>query len=218
MHIHLVGDRAFRVACDAVEKTQQRLAENGDAWRIQVTLAHCELVDPADMSRPAELGIIVNWTTHWSGGYFGEGAQAHLGRERWDRMYRFNEIAQSGATLTFASDVVTSYELHRADPMLGMQIATTRVDPEYPLDPTAYPGSRRPPETARLARETLLAGYTINAAKQLRQDDRLGSIERGKVANLVVLSADPLTVDPERLSEIEVDAVLFEGELVHGSV
>jgi predicted amidohydrolase YtcJ len=218
MHIHLVGDRAFRVACDAVEKTQQRLAESGEAWRIQVTLAHCELVDPADMSRPAELGIIVNWTAHWSGGYFGEGAQAHLGRERWDRMYRFNEIAQSGATLTFASDVVTTYELHRADPMLGMQIATTRVDPEYPLDPTAYPGSRRPPETARLARETLLAGYTINAAKQLGQDDRLGSIERGKVANLVVLSADPLTTDPERLSEIEVDAVLFEGELVHGSV
>ena len=98
--------------------------------------------------------------------------------------------------VTFASDVVTSYELHRADPMLGMQIAHTRVDPEYPLDPASYPGSRRPQDTAQLARETLLAGYTINAAKQLRQDDRLGSIEPGKIANLTILSADPLTAEP----------------------
>ena len=218
VHIHLVGDRAFRVACDAVEKVQGQLAESAEDWRIQVTLAHCELVDPADMSRPAQLGIIVNWTTHWSGGYFGEGAQEHLGRERWDRMYRFNEIAESGALVTFASDVVTSYELHRADPMLGMQIAHTRVDPEYPLDPATYPGSRRPEESARLAPEMLLAGYTINAARQLRQDDKLGSIEPGKIANLTVLSADPLTTDPEDLGKITVDAVLFEGVLVHGSL
>ncbi len=108
-------------------------------------------------------------------------------------MYRFNEIAQSGALLTFASDVVTSYELHRADPILGMQIAHTRVDPEYPLDPSVYPRSMRPEESARLSRETLLAGYTINAARQLRQDNKLGSIENGKIANLAILSDDPLS-------------------------
>jgi predicted amidohydrolase YtcJ len=202
VHIHLVGDRAFRVACDAVEQVKRRLANVVDGWRIQVTLAHCELVDPADMSRPAELGIFINWTTHWSGGYFGEGAKEHLGQERWDRMYRFNEIAQSGALLTFGRDVVTSYELHRADPILGMQIARTRVDPEYPLDPSVYPRSMRPEESARLSRETLLAGYTINAARQLRQDNKLGSIESGKIANLAILSDDPLAWDRDHLGSI----------------
>lgn len=64
VHIHVVGDRSFRTACDAVEAARNELAARGDEWRIQVTLAHCELVDPADMHRPAELGIIVNWTTH----------------------------------------------------------------------------------------------------------------------------------------------------------
>jgi predicted amidohydrolase YtcJ len=55
--------------------------------------------------------------------------------ERWDRMCRFNEIVESGALLTFSSDVVTSYELHRSNPLSGMQVAATRVDPEYPLSP-----------------------------------------------------------------------------------
>ncbi len=69
LHIHMVGDRAFRVACDAVERAQSLCREQGEVWNIRVTFAHCELIDPADMSRPAALGVIVNWTTHWSGGY-----------------------------------------------------------------------------------------------------------------------------------------------------
>jgi predicted amidohydrolase YtcJ len=218
VHIHLVGDRAFRVACDAVEQVQGRLRDRAEAWRIQVTLAHCELVDPADMGRPAELGIFVNWTPHWSGGYFGEGSKEHLGSERWDRMYRFNEIAESGAVVTFASDVVTGYERHRARPLFGMQIAHTRVDPEYPLDPAEYPGSVRPDESARLSRRLLLDGYTINAARQLRLSDRMGSLEIGKLANLVILADDPFVVDAAQLGDIAVDAVVFEGRVVHGSL
>lgn len=218
VHIHLVGDRAFRVACDAVQLVQSRLRDLGEPWRSQVTLAHCELVDPADMGRPAELGILVNWTPHWSGGYFGEGSQAYLGQERWDRMYRFNEIADSGALVTFGSDVVTQYELQRARPLYGMQIAHTRVDPEYPLDPTAYPDSVRPEAAARLSRRLLFEGYTINAARQLRVSDRMGSLEVGKSANLSVLAEDPFEVDAARLGSVAVDAVLFEGRVVHGSL
>jgi predicted amidohydrolase YtcJ len=218
VHIHVVGDRSFRVACDAVAAAHEELAKAGGEWTIQVTLAHCELIDPADMHRPAELGIIVNWTTHWSGAYFGEAAKKHLGDERWDRMYRFNEIAKSGAVLTFSSDVVSSYELHRANPMFGMQVAATRVDPEYPLSPSAYPGSARPQADAKLSRELLLAGYTINGAKQLRLADEIGSLEVGKVANLCVLSADLFEVKPSAVGEIKFDAVVFEGRVVAGSL
>ncbi|WP_181409006.1 amidohydrolase [Schumannella soli] len=217
-HIHLVGDRAFRSACDAVAAARQRCAGDGTEWRIQVALAHCELVDPADMARPAELGIIVNWTPHWSGGYFGEEARTHLGDERWNRMYRFGEIAAAGTTLTFASDVVTKYELHRGAPLFGMQVAATRVDPEYPLDGERYPGGVRPHPDAVLPVELLLKGYTIDAAKQLRIDDRVGSIEVGKVANLTVLADDPVAVDPAALAALRVDAVLFEGRVVAGAL
>ena len=218
VHIHLVGDRAFRTACDAAEAAQQALAAAGEEWGTRITLAHCELVDPADMHRPAELGIFVNWTPHWSGAYFGEGAIEHLGEERWNRMYDFTAIARHGATVTFASDVVTTYELHRGDPLFGMQVAHTRVDPEYPLAPERFPGSARPQPGARLPLELLLEGYTINGARQLRIDDRAGSLEAGKRATLNVLSADLAEVEPSALAGIRCDAVLFEGRVISGSL
>lgn len=218
VHIHMVGDRAFRVACDAVEAARNQVAAAGTSLKTQITFAHCELIDPADMPRPADLGIIVNWTTHWSGGYFGEASKKHLGEERWNRMYRFNEIAESGAVLTFSSDVVTAYELHRANPFLGMQAAHSRIDPEYPLDPDRYPQSMRPEKTARLARELLFKGYTINGAKQMRLDEQMGSLEVGKVANLSVVSGDPFTIAPESLGSLKLEAVIFEGTVVAGSL
>lgn len=216
MHIHMVGDRAFRTGCDAVEAARRRALGSESPWRIQVTFAHCELVDPADMERPAELGIMVNWTTHWSAGYFGDAAREHLGAERWNRMYAFNEIAASGAVVTFSSDVVTDYELHRANPFFGMQVARTRVDPEYPLDATRYPASIRPAASSTLPLEVLLQGYTIDAARQLRIDDRVGSLEVGKLANLVVLDGDLFGLPPERTAEVTPAAVLFEGQAVAG--
>jgi predicted amidohydrolase YtcJ len=217
MHIHMVGDRAFRTGCDAVQAAQARASAEGNQWVIQVTFAHCELVDPADMSRPAELGIFVNWTTHWSGGYFGEEARHYLGDERWSRMYAFNEIADSGAVVTFSSDVVTQYELHRANPFFGMQVARTRIDPEIPLDPQRYPGSVRPRAASALPLERLVRGYTIDGARQLRIDDRVGSIEEGKTANFIVLNEDLFAADDARIGKIKPTAVVFEGDLVSGS-
>lgn len=217
LHIHMVGDRAFRVACDAVEHAQALCREQGEAWNMRVTFAHCELIDPADMSRPATLGVIVNWTTHWSGGYFGEEGRSYLG-ERWNRMYDFTEIADSGATLAFSSDVVSMNELHRANPFFGMQVAATRADPDVPLDPARYPGSVRPSEKARLSVARLIRGHTRDAAVQLRREERSGSLEVGKDASLVVLSDDPFAVPPEQLSRVHPVAVMFEGRVVAGAL
>jgi predicted amidohydrolase YtcJ len=99
-----------------------------------------------------------------------------------------------------------------------MQIAHTRIDPEYPLDPGLYPNSVRPDASARLPRKLLLDGYTVNGARQLRLGDRMGSLEVGKLANLNVLAEDPFDVDAEELGSIAIDAVLFEGTVVHGSL
>ena len=218
LHIHLVGDRAFREACDAVEAARSRSVEKGEPWRLQVTFAHCELIDPTDVGRPAELGIIVNWTPHWSGGYFGEEARVYLGDERWNRMYDFTAIADSGATLTFSSDVVTKYEANRGNPFFGMQVAVTRIDPEVPLDPAHHPGSVRPSAQSRLTVERLIRGYTIDAARQLRIDDRVGSLAPGKDANLVILSDDPFAVDVDRIARIRPVAVVYRGAVVAGAL
>ena len=218
LHIHMVGDRAFRVGCDAVEMAQKEAKRLGEAWVCQPIFAHCELVDPNDFDRPVKLGITVNWSCHWSGGYFGELAQEYFGYDKWERMYQFNPIIDSGALVTFSSDVVTFYELHRADPFFSMQVAHTRVDPEFPLDPQKYPGSVRPPESAKLSREILLKGYTINGAKQMRMESRLGSLEKGKIANMNVISDNFFKVPADQISQISFDAVIFDGKVVAGKL
>jgi hypothetical protein len=218
IHIHIVGDRAFRVGCDAVEAAQARAEADCVPWVCRPTFAHCEIIDPADFERPAKLGVTVNWSCHWAGGYFGEEALSYFTEEKWRRMYRFSPIIDSGGLVAFSSDVVTFYELHRAHPFFGMQVAATRVDPEFPLDPEKYPGSVRPEEEDRITPDALLRGYTINSAKQLRWDDRMGSLEAGKLANLCVVSDDPLKVDPFKLKDIRFEAVIFEGEVIHGQL
>jgi predicted amidohydrolase YtcJ len=218
LHIHVVGDRGFRTALNAVERAR---AERGDAWRIQVTLAHDELIDPSDMPRVAGLRVILNWSPHWSGGMFGVAAAEHLGWERFNRMYQFNPVISSGGTVTYGSDVVTQYEANRADPFFGMQVGHTRVDPQYPMQPgpgTVEGTELREPMSARLSLEDLLHGYTLNGAVQLRLADQMGSIEVGKSANLVVLDADLFEVSADKIRNIEPVAVLFEGRLVHGTL
>lgn len=218
LHIHMVGDRTFRVGCDAVEKAKHLALEFGEPWITQVTFAHCEMIDPADMMRPVELGIMINWSCHWAGGYFGEEALNYFSEEKWRSMYQFNTIIESGGLVAFSSDVTTFYELHRADPFFGMQIAHTRVDPEFPLDPEKYPGSVRPNENAKLPRDILLKGYTLCAAKQLRWEDRMGSLEAGKLANFNVISDDYFQVFEHKIKDISFEAVIFEGKVIFGKL
>jgi predicted amidohydrolase YtcJ len=218
LHIHVVGDRGFRTALNALERAR---AERGDAWRIQVTLAHDELIDPSDMPRVAGLGVILNWSPHWSGGMFGVAAAEHLGWERFNRMYQFNPVISSGGTVTYGSDVVTQYEANRADPFFGMQVGHTRVDPQYPMQPgpgTVEGTQIREPMSARLSLDNLLHGYTLSGAVQLRLADQMGSIEVGKSANLVVLEADLFEVSADKIRNVEPVAVLFEGRVVHGTL
>jgi hypothetical protein len=219
LQIHMVGDRAFRVGCDAVEAAQQIAFEEGTPWTIQPIFAHCELVDPADFKRPAELGITINWTCHWAGGYFGTQAISILGAERWHRMYRVMEFIESGALVAFSSDVTTLYELRRrANPLFGIQISHTRIDPEFPLDSTICPGGVRTPEGQQIPLDYLFKGYTLNGARQMHWDKLMGSLEVGKLAIMNILSENPFETDPMKVKDIRIDAVVFEGELIHGTI
>lgn len=210
VHFHLVGDLAFRTICDV---TEELIAEQGPL-DIQVEMCHCEYVDPADMTRPAELGIIVNWTPHWSGGYFGDAALQYLGQERFDNMYQFNPMMDSGAIVTFGSDCYSMFEENRANPYFGMQTAMTRIDIEWPMDEE---NPMRQKEEAKLSLEKLLKGYTINAAIQLRVDDIAGSIEVGKSANYNVYGVDLFEVPEDEFQYVLPELVVFEGRVIEGT-
>jgi predicted amidohydrolase YtcJ len=217
LQIHMVGDRAFRVGCDAVEAARNHCRANGIPWVIQPIFAHCELVDSEDIPRAVQLGITINWTCHWAGGYFGTQAIGLLGADRWHRMYRIREFVESGALVAFSSDCTTFYELNRrADPLLGIQVSHTRIDPEFPLDPNLCPGSVRTPAGQELSLEVLIKGYTLWAAKQLHWDALMGSLEKGKLANFLVLSGNPFQTEPGNIKDLKLEGVVFDGRPIFG--
>ena len=212
VQFHMVGDLAFRRACDATERLINEVGE----LTSQVEFCHCEYINPEDYDRPAKLGIIVNWTPHWSGGYFGESALTYLGKERYNAMYQFNPLIESGAIVTFGSDIYSWDEEQRANPYFGMETAMTRIDLEYPLEDADGNEKMRESEDAKLSLEDLMKGYTINAAKALRIDDVTGSIEVGKSANFNIYERSLFEIHTNELRDVLPEAVYFEGKKIAG--
>ena len=213
VHIHMVGDGSFRMACDAVEKIKNDI---GDKWKIKVILAHCCLVHKDDRCRAAELGLWINATPHWNGGMYGESGLAVLGEKRWREQSAFMEFVESGAQIAYSTDTSAYFEFDRSDPFLGIQVGATRVDPQYPLDPEKYPGSVQPEEDQKIPLEELLRGFTIGGAIQMHWEDKTGSLKEGKLANFIVLSDNIFDVPLSEIKDMDADIVVFEGETVKG--
>ena len=72
----------------------------------------------------------------------------------------------------------------------------------------------RPPKSGRLTLEQMIHGYTVTNSIRMRLNHRLGSIEAGKDANLVVLKDDIFTMQPEDIWNIDTECVYFEGEII----
>jgi predicted amidohydrolase YtcJ len=128
-------------------------------------------------------------------------------------MYSVKPLLAAGAVVTFSSDITDHIEwkTSRADPFLGMQIGHNRQEPLGGKD-----AAIRPPEDERLPLEDLVKGYTLSGAYQVRMDRKLGSIEVGKLADLVVLDKNLFDVDRYEISNLSPSAVLLEGRVVSG--
>lgn len=212
VQIHLVGDRAFRTALNAVENAKAREKENGREFHIKVVLMHCELTHPDDRKRPAELGVLINVNPGWCGGMFGTGAEKYMSREKFDSLYSFNEMIRTGATVCFSSDITDEGGFGIANPFYGMEVAHRRIDEKY------VGTVQRPPATECIDLESLLYGFTINNAIEMGIEDKTGSLEVGKKANLCILSHDLFDIPENKIKDVTVETVIFEGEVIRGTL
>ena len=210
LHMHIVGDRGVRIALDAVEAARRSV--DGELYP-RVTLCELDIIDTADYPRFKQLGVIANYTPQWHG--LGDRlplTAATLG-PRFERMVLVQPLLDDGAVVAFSSGVNSFRAMERANPYLGMQIGHNR---QYHQQGEAAP--IRLPMTERLDLEDLVKGYTLNGAYQLRMDDQLGSIEVGKLADLVVLDRNLFEVDRYEIHEVRPEAVIMEGEIIRGSL
>ncbi len=204
VHLHSVGDRAVRTALDAMEEAQK---EYGGALPNKLTLSHLEVVNPEDMKRFKELGVIANFTPHWFGGTVFQGGDVALGEERYSHHQPAQSLWDAGALVTFSSDTVSMPGMPRSNPYMGIQMGITRQEPVDGKD-TYIHGQI----SDRMTIEEMIKGYTINNAIQLGIEKETGSIEVGKSADLVVLPKDIFKMDVYDIYKLEPEQVYFMGK------
>ena len=205
VHIHAIGDATVRYALDAFEAAREA---NGKRDSRHLT-AHTQLIDEADLGRFAQLNVIAGFSPYWANAdsYVAEINPQQIGEERMQRMYLMKSLLESGARIAFGSDWYVS----TADPLLGIETAVTRMDPQGAPTPEFLPDER-------LTLDQAIAGYTTEAAHANFLDKDTGSIEIGKYADLVVLKKNLFDIPVVEISEAKVTATIMEGEVVYGEL
>ncbi len=200
VHFHAIGDSAVRSALDAVESARRANGWNDHRHHI----SHIQVVHPDDIPRFRRLGVIANGQPFWAcmDGYQSELTIPFLGPDRSAGQYPFGSLLRNGASLAFGSD----WSVSTPDPLLEIETAVTRISPDDRTMPVFYPDER-------IGLHEALAAFTIGSAYANHLEDRTGSIEPGKLADLVVLDRDPFEAEP--IGETRVDLTMIEGKIVY---
>jgi predicted amidohydrolase YtcJ len=199
--IHAIGDRANRIVLDLFERVQEEVPAARD---LRLRTEHAQILDAADIPRFAKLGVIASMQgTHCTSDM--PWAPARLGPQRVaEGAYVWQKLIKSGATIANGSD----FPVEEANPMLGFYASITRQDP------AGQPPNGWAPDQ-RMTREQALASFTINAAFAAHAEKHLGSLEAGKLADLVMLSKDIMTVPPREILGTRVVRTIVGGQVVH---
>ena len=201
---HAIGDRAIRLALDAYESAQRANHTHDARHRIE----HIEDAAAADIPRFGKLGVIASFQPlHsypdddvmriWSG---------NVGPERAQRAWAMHSVESAGGVLAFGSD----WPIVTLNPWPGVQNALTRQTTEG--EPQ---GGFVPKE--RISLQDAIRGYTLGAAFAGHRETTEGSLEAGKLADLIVLSQDLFRIEPTEIGKTEVLLTMVGGKVVYQS-
>ncbi|MBU01234.1 MAG: amidohydrolase [Gemmatimonadetes bacterium] len=197
--VHAIGDRANDWLLDIYEDL---VANHGTRDR-RLRVEHAQHLSQSAVGRFSKQGVIASMQPYHAVDD-GRWAAKRIGPERIKHAYAFRSLLDTGATLAFGSD----WTVAPLDPMLGIDAAVTRRT----LD-RANPDGWMPEE--RISLEQALLAYTAGAAKAGFSEDRSGSLENGKLADLVVLSENLFEIHSSDIRNVEVDMTLVDGEVVY---
>jgi hypothetical protein len=199
---HAIGDRAIRVALDAYEGAAKKNGTKDARHRIE----HIEDISAADIPRLGHLGVIASMQplhAYPNEDTF-EAWVPSVGPERAQRAWAWHSIQAAGGVLAFGSD----WPIVTLSPWPGLQNAVTREAADG--EPK---GGWIPAERISLAEA--IRGYTLNAAFAGHREKSEGSLEAGKLADLIVVSQDVFKVDPSKIGETKVLLTMVGGRVVY---
>lgn len=185
-HIHAIGNRGVSESLNAIS------SGGSSAGRHRIT--HVEIVDASDYPRFAQLNVTADCQVagnfsnpaHWN-----ENA-VYFGAALANNIIPLKSLQNAGARITLSSD----YSVSTYNPFVALQNAVTRAPQELSL-------------------AEAIKGYTINAAYVMRQEDRVGSLEVGKLADFIVLNQDIFQVASNQISQTLVDMTVLNGEVIY---
>lgn len=199
VEVHAIGDRANAEILDIFGRVAQKNGPRDRRFRVE----HAQHLRRQDIPRFGQLGVIASMQPYHAVDD-GRWADRRLGPERVKGTYAFRSLLDSKATLVFGSD----WDVAPLSPVLGIAAAVTRATIDGKRPGGWVPEQRIRPEEA-------LRAYTVSAAWAAFEEKEKGSLEIGKLADFVVLSDDPLSVRPEALEKIKVDATVVGGRVVY---
>lgn len=204
--IHTDGDASTRAAVDAFEASVRAgYTERRNA------LHHLVWTHPDDYKRLVDLKIPVNATPNFSLDWTGQGKTftEYLGLERVKtELGRYSDLVRAGNHVSIAADVPSTMPDMQGALYL-IQAATTLMDPGS-KDVKPFPPGRKP-----ITVEQAIRAVTIEPAWQMHMEDRIGTIEVGKYADLVVLEKSPFDVELTDIADIDVLATMMDGKFTY---
>ncbi len=195
--IHAIGDRANRIALDALESAEKKIHPRDPRPRIE----HAQVVAPEDLPRFAKLGVIASvQPTHATSDM--PWAESRLSKSRIGESYAWKSLEKAGARLAGGSD----FPVESNDPRLGLYAAVTRQDLHG--NP---PGGWRPEEA--LSRDEAIDLYTGWAAYALFEENTNGSIAAGRNADFSVFDRDLVRCPPAEIPAARVVLTMVAGKV-----
>lgn len=207
VHVHACGERTARVALDAIERA---VAANPPRDRRHA-VAHLVYVEDPDSRRFGALGVVAQFSANWMSADPDtmQNMAARYGSPRKDLMYRPQDVLKSGGRISLGTDWPAAGYFSTYKPLDSIQIGVTRALIGEPDAPVLAPADQR------LTVAEAVHANTLGAAYQLRMDAKVGSLEVGKLADLVVLSANIFEVDPHDIHRADVTLTMMNGQIRH---
>ncbi len=199
VHTHAIGDLAVHEALNGYEAMRKA---NGDSG-LPGSITHLQFVRPDDIGRLSRLGVLGSYQLLWAS--YGTDSvdlvKPYIAADIFPWQYPARSMLDAGAVIAGASD----WPVSTPDVFKAIYQAETRKGEAG----EALNASQAMP------RESMLYAYTINAARVMKQEKDIGSIEPGKAADFALVDRDVLTVPAEQMRDTKVLATMIAGEWVY---
>lgn len=202
--VHAIGDEANGYLMDMVERLIEKNGEKDRRFR----LVHAQVMTDRDIERAGRMGVVMEVQPYHTSDDM-RWMEERIGRERSRGAYAFRRMWDAGSVVSFGSDSPgTNASRYYLNPLLGIYAAVTRKTLSGAPEGGWFPQEK-------LTVEQAIQAYTLNTAYAAFEEDIKGSITVGKLADMVVLSDNLLTMDPDDIKDVTVLTTVVGGKVVY---